>query len=100
VFGTPGRELAENYEVSNLGSERVESQDSVHLELIPKASDVLKQLTRVDLWISAKNNCPVQQKFQLPSGDYRLVTFSNVSTNPPPQSALDLPGKAKRQRMN
>jgi hypothetical protein len=45
----PGRELAANYEVSNLGSERIESQDSVHLELTPKAADVLKQLTRVDL---------------------------------------------------
>ena len=101
-FGTPGRELAANYEVSNLGGDRVESQDSVHLQLTPKAADVLKQLTRVDLWISVKNNSPVQQKFQLPGGDYRLVTYSDVSVNPPhlPASALDLPKNAKRERMN
>ena len=101
-FGTPGRELAANYEVSNLGGERVDSQDSVHLQLTPKAADVLKQLTKVDLWISVKNNSPVQQKFQLPGGDYRLVTYSNVSVNPPhmPASALDLPKNAKRERMN
>ena len=74
-FGTPGRELAANYAVKDLGGERVESQDSVHLHLAPKSADVLKQLTRVDLWISVKNNSPVQQKFQLLGGDYRLVTF-------------------------
>jgi outer membrane lipoprotein-sorting protein len=101
-FGMPGRELAANYEVSNLGGERVESQDSVHLQLTPKSPDVLKQLTRVDLWISLKTNCPVQQKFYMPSGDYRLVTYSDVKVNPShlPTSALELPKGAKRERMN
>lgn len=81
-FGMPGRELAENYEVQNLGGERVQSQDSVHLQLTPKASDVLKQLSRVDLWISLKTNCPIQQKFYMPSGDYRLATYSDIKINP------------------
>jgi outer membrane lipoprotein-sorting protein len=100
-FGMHGRELAANYDINNLGDERVESQDSVHLELTPRASDVLKQLSRVDLWISMKTNCPVQQKFYMPGGDYRLVTYSDVKVNPHlPASALDLPKAAKRERMN
>jgi outer membrane lipoprotein-sorting protein len=100
-FGMPGRELAANYNVSNLGDEPVQSQDSVHLQLIPKAPDVLKQLSRVDLWISLKTNCPVQQKFYMPGGDYRLATYSDVKVNPPlPASSLDLPKAAKRERMN
>jgi outer membrane lipoprotein-sorting protein len=101
-FGMPGRELADSYDIVNLGNERVESQDSVHLQLTPKASEVLKQLSRVDLWISLKTNCPVQQKFYMPGGDYRLVTYSDVRVNPPhlPTSALELPKGAKRERMN
>jgi outer membrane lipoprotein-sorting protein len=100
-FGMPGRELAANYEVSNLGAEQVQSQDSIHLQLTPKAPDVLKQLSRVDLWISLKTNCPVQQKFYMPGGDYRLATYSEVKINPPvPPSALDFPKGAKRERMN
>jgi outer membrane lipoprotein-sorting protein len=101
-FGMAGRELAANYDISNLGGERVGSQDSVHLQLTPRASEVLKQLSRVDLWISLKTNCPVQQKFYMPGGDYRLVTYSDVRVNPPhlPTSALDLPKAAKRERMN
>lgn len=100
-FGMPGRELAANYDVSNLGDERIQSQDSVHLQLTPRAAEVLKQLSRVDLWISLKTNCPVQQKFYMPGGDYRLATYSDVKINPPlPASALDLPKAAKRERMN
>jgi len=100
-FGMPGRELAADYDISNLGGERVESQDSVHLQLTPKASDVLKQLSRIDLWISLKTNCPVQQKFYMPGGDYRLVTYSEVKVNPHlPDSALELPKTAKRERAN
>jgi outer membrane lipoprotein-sorting protein len=99
-FGMPGRELAANYDVGNLGSERIQSQDSVHLQLTPRAPDVLKQLSRVDLWISLKTNCPVQQKFFMPGGDYRLVTYSDVKVNDPvPASALELPKGAKRERM-
>ena len=101
-FGMPGRELGDSYDISNLGGERVESQDSVHLQLTPKASEVLKQLSRVDLWISLKTNCPVQQKFYMAGGDYRLVTYSDLKVNPPqlPTSALELPKGAKRERMN
>ncbi|MEN6603067.1 MAG: hypothetical protein ABFD86_11690, partial [Bryobacteraceae bacterium] len=32
----------------------------------------------VDLWISAANGQPVQQKFLEPSGDYNLIAYSNV----------------------
>jgi outer membrane lipoprotein-sorting protein len=81
-FGMPGRELAANYDVSNLGAERVQSEDSVHLQLTPKAPEVLRELRRVDLWISLKTNCPVQQKFYPPGGDYRLAAYSDIKINP------------------
>jgi outer membrane lipoprotein-sorting protein len=100
-FGMAARELRANYDITNLGDERVQSQDSVHLQLVPKASEVLKQLSKVDLWVSLTTECPVQQKFYLPGGDYRLVTYSDVKVNPRlPASALDLPKSAKRERMN
>ena len=55
----------------------------------------------MDLWISLKTNCPVQQKFYMRDGDYRLVTYSDVKVSPRlPNSALDLPKDAKRERAN
>jgi outer membrane lipoprotein-sorting protein len=99
-FGMPGRELAANYEVNNLGAEQVQSQESIHLQLTPRAPDVLKQLSRVDLWISLKANCPIQQKFFMPSGDYRLATYSDIKINPHlSDTALDFPKEAKREFM-
>jgi len=100
-FGMTGQELDANYEITNLGNEHVQDQDSLHLQLTPKASEILKQLRKVDLWISLKNHCPVQQKFYLPGGDYRLVRFSDVEINPHlPKYALDLPKTAKHERVN
>jgi|SRR5215469_1782537 len=100
-FGMGGRELRASYDVGKLGDERIESQDTMHILLTPKNPEILKQLSRVDLWISLKNNCPVQQKFYMPGGDYRLVMYSNVAVNPHlSPSALDLPKGAKRERMN
>jgi outer membrane lipoprotein-sorting protein len=58
-------------------------------------------LKKVDLWISEKVGFPVQQKFYMPDGDYRLVTYTELKINPRlPSSALDLPKHAKRERMN
>ncbi len=100
-FGTAGSELAANYEIADVRRETVESQPATHMELTPKSPDVLKQLKKVELWISDKTLCPVQQKFYLPGGDYRLVTFSNLQLNPNlPGSAFDLPKGAKRVRKN
>lgn len=100
-FGMTGRELNANYDITNFGNEHVQDQDSVRLQLTPKASEVLKQLSKVDLWISLKNHCPIQQKFYLPGGDYRLVTYSDVEIKPHlPESALDLPRAAKHERVN
>jgi len=100
-FGMTGRELKANYDITNFGNEHVQDQDSVRLQLTPKASEVLKQLSKVDLWLSLKNHCPVQQKFYLPGGDYRLVTYSDVEIKPHlPESALDLPKAAKHERVN
>jgi len=100
-FGTSGRELAANYEVKNLGAEKVASEDTTHLELTPKSAEVLAKLKKVDLWISEKGGYAVQQEFHMPGGDSRLVTYSEVKINPRiAGSAFDLPKGAKRQTMN
>jgi outer membrane lipoprotein-sorting protein len=98
-FGTAGRELAANFEIRDVRSENVESQGSTHLELVPKSADVRRQLAKVELWISDKNACPLQQKFWYPDASFRTVTFSGLQINPNlPSSTFDLPKSAKRVR--
>ncbi len=97
-FGMSGSELASKYEIRNPGSDAIEGQNSTHLDLVPKSPEVLKQLKRVEIWISAASGYPLRQKFYLGGGDYRLVTYSGVRINPKVSwDALDLPKNAKRE---
>ena len=100
-FGMSGRDLAAHYEVRNLPAETIAAQRSTHLELIPKSADVLKEMKKVDLWISDKNDCAVQQRFDFPGGGYKIGLFSDVQINLPlPANTFELPKSAKRVRMN
>jgi len=80
-FGS-GRDLKGAYTIKYAGEEAVGSQKTHHLELTPTAANVKDKLRRVDLWIDDSGSFPVQQKFLQPSGDYYLVTYSDVRLNP------------------
>jgi len=98
-FGTTGKELAAAYRVSLLGADTIAGQKSTGLQLVPKSEEILKNLKRVDLWISDSGDYPVQQKLYLQAGDYRLVTYTNVKMNPPLADAdlkLKLPKNVER----
>jgi outer membrane lipoprotein-sorting protein len=98
-FGTSGKELAAAYTMKVLGNETVEGQPSVHLELIPKSAEMLKNLQKLEMWIADTNLYPAQQKFYLLGGDYRLVTYTNLKVNTGLRDAdlaLKLPKDVKR----
>ncbi|MEN6603181.1 MAG: outer membrane lipoprotein carrier protein LolA, partial [Bryobacteraceae bacterium] len=77
-FGTSSKELSSGYDIKFLGADRANGQSAWHLELIPKSAQAREHIKTVDLWISAANGQPVQQKFLEPSGDYNLIAYSNV----------------------
>lgn len=91
-FGTSGSELANDYDMTVLGTEAWQGQQTVHLQLIPKSGDARQYVQKVELWIPAQGEpYPVHEKILEPSGDYRLVTYSNLKINPPlPGDALKL----------
>jgi len=98
-FGTPTRELARSYNLRLVGRETVEGQAVARIELVPKSAKVREHLTKAELWISAEGHT-VRQKFHEPSGDYRLVTYSDVRWNPnlPDEAVnLKLPENVKRE---
>ena len=98
-FGTSGKELAAAYTMKVLGNETVVDQPTTRLELIPKSAEMLKNLKKLEMWIADTNVYPVQQKFYLLGGDYRLVTYTNVKVNTGLRDAdlaLKLPKDVKR----
>jgi outer membrane lipoprotein-sorting protein len=101
-FGTSGTELAKDYTVKVAGTENVKEQSNIsaiHLQLLPKTSEGKQYISMVELWIPEQGApYPVREKISQPSGDYRLVTYSELKINPHLRSdALQLktPGDVK-----
>jgi outer membrane lipoprotein-sorting protein len=91
-FGTSGMELATNYDVTVLGTEK----GAIHLQLIPKSAEARRYVKKLELWVPDQGDpYPLREKAFEPSGDYRLVTYSDLKINPPLQAdALQLKLKA------
>lgn len=89
-FGNTSKELLSSYSVTLGGPETVGNEKATRLVLVPKSKEMLKNLTKVELWISDANGMPLQQKFYWPgTGDYMLATYSNMKVNPAlPDSAV------------
>jgi len=82
-FGASSAELKQAYDVTWAGIENIGGQQTGHLKLVPKSPDVSRQMASAELWISQMNGLPVQQKIVFSSGDYWLVTYSDMKYNPP-----------------
>lgn len=99
-FGTSGKDVAKNYRLAVLGQETAAGQKCTRLELVPKSTEVLQHLQKVELWIPESAGHPVQQKFFQPGGDYTVIIYTDLKLNPKlPDTAfrLNLPKGVKRE---
>jgi outer membrane lipoprotein-sorting protein len=85
-FGSPGHDLAKQFQMKYAGTEVVAGMKTAKLELTPKSERVRNMFQTIVLWIDMNSNSPtrglsVQQQFIAPQGDYRLVTYSNMRIN-------------------
>jgi outer membrane lipoprotein-sorting protein len=81
-FGSSGKDLQKGYDIRLLGTETVDGRATTHLELTPKDKGVQEKLKKAELWFPVEAAYPVQQKFYEPNGNFTLITYSNVQTNP------------------
>lgn len=82
-FGASSKELQDNYNITLAGTETI-GENTWHLQLVPKSAEALKNLKKAELWISQTSGLPMQQKFTTStSGDYELITYSNLKQNVP-----------------
>jgi outer membrane lipoprotein-sorting protein len=99
-FGSSGKDLAANYAITAEGEETIEGRDTIKLALVPKSAEAAKRLSKIEMWIPKDAAYPIQQKFYSPSGNYRVVTYSNVNLKPVikgKQLELKLPPGVKKQ---
>jgi outer membrane lipoprotein-sorting protein len=87
-FGTAGTELARDYDATVLGTEALKMPgqpdvSAIRLQLIPKSGDARQYVKKLELWIPEQGDpYPLREKISQPSGDYRLVTYTNLKINP------------------
>ncbi|MGA2598413.1 MAG: outer membrane lipoprotein carrier protein LolA [Bryobacteraceae bacterium] len=81
-FGTSAADLQKTYDIKVLPTENIQSEKTVHLQLIPKSEDARKMISKVELWIG-EHDYPIQEKIYEPSGNYHLVSYSDVQINSP-----------------
>jgi outer membrane lipoprotein-sorting protein len=99
-FGTHSKDLEKNYEVKVGGEDTVEGQKTTRLDLVPRSEPARQHLKKVEIWYPENGGYPIQQKFYQNSGDYVLVTYSDVKLNPNlPDTAvrLNLPKGVKKE---
>jgi outer membrane lipoprotein-sorting protein len=91
-FGTSGTELAASYAVTIGGSEQVNGQAAIRLQLVPKSADAKQYVQKLELWIPEQGDpYPLREKIYEPSADYIVVTYTDLAINPPlPADALEL----------
>jgi outer membrane lipoprotein-sorting protein len=80
-FGGRGHDLAKSYDVKFGGMEQVQGVNAGKLELTPKSPKVLSMFNKITLWIDPARGISVQQRFDEPSGDYRVTKYSNIQIN-------------------
>jgi outer membrane lipoprotein-sorting protein len=95
-FGGGGHELARSFNLRYAGNERVAGVNAYKLELVPKSDKVRATFSLITLWIDPNRGLAVQQRFEEPSGDYRLARYSEIQLNqklPKDAFSLHIEGK-------
>ncbi len=93
-FGGGGHALANSYDIQYGGAEQVQGVNAAKLVLTPKSQRVRNMFQAITLWIDPARGIPVQQRFDEPSGDYRITKYSNIRLN------QKLPGEAFKLKTN
>ncbi len=98
-FGSSGKDLASNYTVVAEGQEKVDGRDTTKLALAPKNAEVAKRLSKIEMWVPNDAAYPIQHEFFEPSGNYRIVAYSDINLKPAIKGKLELklPAGAKKQ---
>lgn len=82
-FGTTGTDLEKGFDIKLVGEDTLDGKKDVELELTPKSAAVLKQFSKIQIWLDETSWLPDQQQFtENGSGDYLTVRYTKMLRNP------------------
>jgi outer membrane lipoprotein-sorting protein len=100
-FGGSGADLQKSWTIKYDGAEAVGGVQAAKLELVPKDASVAKATPKVLLWIDLDKGVGLQQQRYDASGNYTMITYSNVKLGVPvPSHAFELKPPSGTQIVN
>jgi len=100
-FGASGKDLADKWMITYVGSETINGVKTEKLELIAKDPAVRKNLAKVTVWMDTMHGVSLKQVFDEGQGLSRVSTYSNFKFNQAlPGDALKIPTDSKTQYVN
>ncbi len=100
-FGASGSELAEKWDISDLGPEKIGDVETEKLELVAKDPEARKHLQKVTVWMDLNRAVSLKQVFDEGQGLSRVSTYSNIKINQPiPKDAFTFKTDKSTQFIN
>lgn len=91
-FGASGKELADKWNITYLGSEVLDGVKTEKLDLVAKDPAVRRTIPKVTVWMDTDRGVSLKQVFDQGSGQYRVAVYFNVKLNQPlPKDAFTFP---------
>jgi len=87
-FGASGKELAEKWNITYLGTEKLDGITTDKLELVAKDPTVRKNIPKVTIWMDTDHAVSLKLIFDEGQGQSRVCTYSHIKVN------QSLPGNA------
>lgn len=100
-FGASGKDLADKWNIKDLGTETLEGVKTEKLELVAKDPAVRKNLPKVTIWVDTERGINLKQLFDEGPGQYRVCVYFNIKVNQSlPDSAFTLNTNKETQVVN
>jgi outer membrane lipoprotein-sorting protein len=98
-IGVPVADMRHDFDITAGTVETISGKPATRIQLVPKDSDLKKQVEKIEMWVAEGEGVPLQVKVTRTSGDYNEALYSDIQMNPAlPDSAfeLKLPAGVKR----
>ncbi len=80
-FGGSGKDLAEAWNIVDMGQETLDGAKVEKLELVSKEQSVRNNYTKVTLWMDLDRGISLKQVLLSPSGDIDTATYTKIRLN-------------------
>ncbi len=81
-FGTSGSQLEKGFQVKYTGEDNIDGKKDALLVLTPRSASVLKQFSKIQIWLDETSWLPDQQQFTENGGDYLVIRYTKMVRNP------------------